>query len=620
MVWCDADKYQTLTGELLVHTKFAAIIEARAVGLRELRFRMSSEPMRWISAALLLASLLIGLAHVAGLPPFEGFDETAHYSYIEQIAKTGVLPRFGDKIRQDAQDVEAAYYSITVPDSRTLRYRNLFAADAEIIEKMRRMFKAPRNPPPTGEPGSWVNWEAQHPPLYYALLAPAYLLSERWSLMGQLTLLRGLSYLAAWLSLCLAVFVAAKTFPPSRIGRAMITAPALWPFVFPGWFPEMARLGNDSLTGLLVACAVAVVACVPIGRWPGWFLLGIICGLGTLTKATFLPFMAVIAVLLLHRTWRRDAPPWQFLGFIVTVLAVAGWWYFQRSLETGTLFAMDDALRLKEMGGLIAGLTKHFSIEALARVIPAAGLGFLWAGTWSRFMPPLATFVPLVAMLVLIGCTYLYALRSHRMHPLVQITPLTLGFWALGISYPTLVFIAMGWGSYYGYYLHSLAPALAPIIGIAIMTIAPHYLACRASGLLLGYSVLFLFSATFMQFLYFAGCGSNGSNRFDFASAAACWYDWHRLADNLEVLAYPLAALCLAAAGAVALGWVALASLVLANRISLRRSPAYTWTVDRATRRQRTAWRLRRASIRIGPPQSLPRRDKLSAVLWKRAK
>jgi hypothetical protein len=31
-------------------------------------------------AALLLASLLIGLAHVASLPPLEDIDETAHYS------------------------------------------------------------------------------------------------------------------------------------------------------------------------------------------------------------------------------------------------------------------------------------------------------------------------------------------------------------------------------------------------------------------------------------------------------------------------------------------------------------------------------------------------------------
>src|SRR5215831_2642125 len=108
------------------------------------------QTMRWISAALLLASLLIGLAHVAGLPPFEGFDETAHYSYIEQIAKTGTLPRFGDKITQHAEDVDAAYLT-TIPDTRTVRFRNLFA-DVTIAERLRRIVKERRDPPPTGAP------------------------------------------------------------------------------------------------------------------------------------------------------------------------------------------------------------------------------------------------------------------------------------------------------------------------------------------------------------------------------------------------------------------------------------------------------------------------------------
>jgi 4-amino-4-deoxy-L-arabinose transferase-like glycosyltransferase len=396
-------------------------------------------------------------------------------------------------------------------------------------------------------------------------LTPAFLFSEHWSLVAHLALLRGFSYFAAWLSLCVAAFVAAKAFPPSCIRRAMIAAPALWPFAFPGWFPEMARLGNDSLVALLVACAVAVVACAPIGRWPAWFLLGVICGLGVLTKSTFFPFLAVIVLVLLHRTWRGDARPWQFIGFLATVLAVAGWWYLRRSFETGMLFAMDDALTLKEMGGLIAGLKRHTSIETVARLIPASGLGFLWAGTWSRFMPPLAVTVPLVAMPILIGCGYVYGWRSHKMYPLVQITPLVLCFWILAVSYPTLVFLAMGWGSYYGYYLHSLAPALAPIIGVAITTVLRHRLLSTVTGLFFGYSIVFLFGATFMQFLYFAGCGSNGSKRFDFVSAEGCWYDWGRLADNLDMLAYPRAALWLAAGGAVALGWGALASLALAN-------------------------------------------------------
>src|SRR6516164_7183579 len=127
--------------------------------------------MRWISAWLLLASLLIGLAHVTGLPPFEGMDENAHYSYIEQIAKTGTFPRAGDKLRQDAQDVELSLEGVgPAPRLATLRYRNLFTADAEIIKWVRQAVKAPRDPPPTGKPSSMENWELQHPPFFYALL------------------------------------------------------------------------------------------------------------------------------------------------------------------------------------------------------------------------------------------------------------------------------------------------------------------------------------------------------------------------------------------------------------------------------------------------------------------
>jgi 4-amino-4-deoxy-L-arabinose transferase-like glycosyltransferase len=514
--------------------------------------------MRWISAALLLASLLIGLAHVAGLPPLEGFDQTAHYSYIEQIAKTGTLPRFGDTMRQDVQDAVDFFVSFAAPGDWTSQYHKLLTADAETIERVRRIVNAPRDPPPAGEPGRFGNWEVQHPPFYYALLTPAYLLSERWSLAGQVALLRGLSYFMAWLSLCLAVFAAAKAFPTSDTGRAMIAAPALWPFIFPGWFPEMARLGNDSLVALLVACAVAVVACAPNRRW-SWFLLGVICGLGALTKVTFLPFLAVITILLLYRTWRRDALPWHFLGFLITVIAVAGWWYVQRSVETGMLLPLDGGLVLSEKGGLIAGVMRHFSVGGLARVILEAERSFLWSGSWS---PSFVILAPLVAMSLLIGFSYLYGLRSYLMYPLVQITLLTLGFWALATIYPTLVFIGLGYFDFPGYYLHSFAPALAPVIAIAIATANRNWLARTAIWLLLAYNVVFLFGTTFMLFLYFAGCNT----RFTVASASACWNDRQRLIETLDVLAYPLAACWLAAGGAIVLCWGAALSLALANR------------------------------------------------------
>jgi len=131
--------------------------------------------------------------------------------------------------------------------------------------------------------------------------------------------------------------------------------------------------------------------------------------------------------------------------------------------------------------------------------------------------------------------------------------------------YGRLPFGDMGYGGQPGYYLHSLAPALAPIIGIAVTTIARNWLARTVFWLLLGYNVAFLFGTTFMQFLYFAGCGSNGSARFNIASASMCWNDWQRLTDNLDALAFPLAALWLTAGGVIALGLGASAKLMLTD-------------------------------------------------------
>jgi hypothetical protein len=44
---------------------------------------------------LTTAVLLVGIAQLLVLPPFEGFDETAHYSYVLEIADTRAIPVFG---------------------------------------------------------------------------------------------------------------------------------------------------------------------------------------------------------------------------------------------------------------------------------------------------------------------------------------------------------------------------------------------------------------------------------------------------------------------------------------------------------------------------------------------
>ena len=48
-----------------------------------------------VALLLLVAVALVGVAHLAVLPPFEGFDETAHWSYLQELADTGHPPRYG---------------------------------------------------------------------------------------------------------------------------------------------------------------------------------------------------------------------------------------------------------------------------------------------------------------------------------------------------------------------------------------------------------------------------------------------------------------------------------------------------------------------------------------------
>ena len=127
-------------------------------------------------ALLLTASLLLGIAHIALLPPWEGFDETMHYAYIQQVATTVQWTRRGDTISKDIDDyLNVAPTTENVPVEWT--YYGFFTADPDVVARGRQMVHGPPAVPRSFAPGRLGNSAAQHPPLYYYLLAPAYLLS-----------------------------------------------------------------------------------------------------------------------------------------------------------------------------------------------------------------------------------------------------------------------------------------------------------------------------------------------------------------------------------------------------------------------------------------------------------
>ncbi|MBI3703447.1 MAG: hypothetical protein HY244_06275 [Rhizobiales bacterium] len=103
----------------------------------------------------MLGALLVGLAQVALLPPWEGFDDAGHYSYIQQLADKGTRAHFRDRISAEIHD-----YLKVAPGPLTLNprwsYRDFFGGARADIESVRTLAHAGRDPQRAGAMAPWA--------------------------------------------------------------------------------------------------------------------------------------------------------------------------------------------------------------------------------------------------------------------------------------------------------------------------------------------------------------------------------------------------------------------------------------------------------------------------------
>lgn len=492
---------------------------------RQIRWR-SKQSGRTIATSFLLAgALLIGLAQAAIQPLWEGFDDPGHYSYIRQIVEKRSLPKYGDRLSGEiTDDLKLS------PGPNTLRprwtYIEFFAATAGDIEKVRALVHAPRTEAVGSHNGSIANWEAQQPTVYYLLMAPLYAVSMRWSRADQMYLLRCFSYGFAWLGLCLSVLF----WPGERETSLPSPAPALWPLLFPMWFPEMARLGNDCVVVLLAA-----LAWVTLRSGRHFIILGCICGLGLLTKATFLPFVAAIAAILLYRRQMK-----QLLIIVCAAAAISGWWYAKQFFETGNLIGSIDQIMLTKMGGLLANLGKNGSSKLFANGILYLVVTFLW-GTIS--IPPLIFY--LAVLLPLIPLAWGFGKVARRSSATDWISPLALVGLLTGLIHQMAVYMAL-WASSAmpGYYLHSFMPVFSRSVEQGLVGIKSSRTLMLMMRVAMFTPLLFLPIAMLVQMQYFSGCSpSHAMSEYHNIFAGPCASDLGTIVEHLSVLAFPARAI-----------------------------------------------------------------------------
>ena len=170
---------------------------------------------------LLAGHLFVGLAHVAVLPPWEGFDETAHYSSVQQLADRREVP----ELYQARMSTDVERYSRLAPLPYSLEsqggitYRTFFAGSGEELARAREFIHGRPDEPRRYAPGGLGNWEAQHPPLYYLVLVPVYGSTRHMSWAMHLVTLRVASYALAWTALLTGVCACLLAVPSTLEGR-----------------------------------------------------------------------------------------------------------------------------------------------------------------------------------------------------------------------------------------------------------------------------------------------------------------------------------------------------------------------------------------------------------------
>ncbi|MBZ5580287.1 MAG: hypothetical protein LAP40_27330 [Acidobacteriia bacterium] len=341
---------------------------------------------------LLIASILVNAAlYSVLLPLWEGFDEPFHFAYVQQLANGQGLPdartaRLSDEVGTSLMFAPASpVVRQNIPQVTT--YSQYFEWPApRRLEAQRRLSEIPI--PARWRLSPFPNYEAQHPPLAYLLLAAPERLLAALPLPLRVASLR---VMAAVFGALLLFAGAVRLFTQFRIPASYQACALFCVFSCQMTWATLAHVGNDWLAvPLAIWTLVALNAYAARPSVRGGAGAAAVLAAGLLTKAyclAFLPWFAGVFV------WRRQG---RAMGAAALVLGgLAGPWYVRNLALYGVLTGTQEAR---------AGLTLAQVLRATPdlrwpTVIASSIRSALWTGN-NTFLPFSAGTLNLVALIV----------------------------------------------------------------------------------------------------------------------------------------------------------------------------------------------------------------------------
>ncbi len=392
--------------------------------------------------------LVRGTFYCRMLPLWEGWDEYAHFAFIQHWNATGTLPLFSTPFSREIDEsmrlaplahelgwlgppylTHGQWWALPEP-SRSARLKELTTLSPELAES------ASLHPQ--------TFYEAQQPPLYYWLVGPVVGIAKAWPIGERVFLARLLGMALASLAIPLA-WLAARLL----LGDELALFCSALVAVAPGFAIDTSRVANDCLAIPLAALLFWLV----LRRTTHWAWIGVVLGACLITKAYLLIFIPALLAWSVIESRRRGELDWKTPArTLVLALVVGGWWY-GRNLA---------------MGHTLTGWLEHAAPGDLVRAVflvnwfaaaHVAAKSFIWFGAWS-FLTLKSWIYAVVELATLVAGTM--AVRRHGRQ--LGLPLLIAGCYAVALAYGVVVDqVVHHLGNIPGWYLWSIAPVLAVV-------------------------------------------------------------------------------------------------------------------------------------------------------------
>lgn len=475
-------------------------------------------PNHVVRKLAICAFLLRGAFYCVEQPIWEGFDEWAHFGYIQHLAQYGVVPSRSDPVSHVLQrSVELVPLAASAAEFSTgsLTHDAFWRLPlAERFSRQNQLRALHRN---AGD-GLLMQYEAQQPPLYYLLLLFPYLAVTDFSLPAQALTLRCISLMISAAGLLLCCNLASQVPACRRAAVPVLLLLASWP----GLLVSLSRIGNDGLA-LTLGAAVLFSLFRVLRSGSGmrdWTLVGVMLGAGLLTKAYLLalvPLLPITALMLALRKKPISSRP--ALGCVLALALAglsAGWWYINTWLATGTLSGeqIDAAAAPFGLYGKFAAIPE----VRWLRVLDSAATTHIWTGGWSFLGARSWMYRPFEILAVVAGLG-LVALAARLIHKARRRGPFVHGdarllvaasafvLFTLALGYSSIViYLTRGMSTAIGWYLYGIVGAEGVLLasGFAGLMGTRRAAACVA-GIAFMACALDLYTVNFVSAPYYAG-------------------------------------------------------------------------------------------------------------------